>query len=109
MGLYNIPNMSGGIDDTLIDLATEVQALPIGLLIFTFLVVLLGGTAQQTRRTGSADWSMWSLMASLSVLLLSLLMTTRAGLIDMATLGIVVALNVLAGIWFFMSSGRNEA
>ena len=106
--LYNQPNLTSGIDDALISMAQNVPALPIGILLFVFFTVLLGGTASQTRRQGYADFPMWALLASVSCLLISLVMTMREGLISLATLGIVVALNILTAFWFFMSKGKGE-
>jgi len=107
--VYNQPNLTGGIDDALIDVATAVPAFPIGLLIFVYITVLFGGTSTQKNKTGYADWAMWNLFASLSTFLLSLIMTMRTGLINVITLGIVVAITLLSGLWYFMSGGRNEA
>lgn len=106
--IYEQPNMTGGIDNTLIEIAHSVPAFPIGLLIFVYITVLLGGTAAQTRRTGSADYPLWALLASLSIFLLALIMTIKVGLIDLTVLGIIIAINILTGFWFFMSKGRNE-
>ena len=108
MTLYNLTNMSSGIDDTLIGLVSQVPAFAIGILIFVFFVVLIGGTSSQIRRVGYADYPMWTLLASCSILLLSLIMTIKEGLISLSTLGIVVAITLLSGFWFFMSKGRNE-
>jgi hypothetical protein len=108
MPLYNIPNMSRGIDDTLIGVVQAVPTFSIGILLFVWIVVLVGGTSSQTRRVGYADYPMWALLASCSTLLLSLIMTMKEGLISLPTLGIVVAITLLSGFWFFMSKGRNE-
>jgi hypothetical protein len=108
MAIYSDVNLSSGVDTALISIATQIPALPIAVLIFTFIIVLVGGTSAQSRRFGYSDWAMWSLLASLSCLLLSLIMTINLGLIDLGTLGIVIALNILTAFWFFTSRGRFE-
>lgn len=108
MPLYTPPNLTGGIDDAILDTAASVPALPIGLLVFTFFTVLVGGSSMQNRRTGYADIPLWSLLASVSILLLSLIMTMKKGLIDGSVLGIVVAITIITGLWYFMSNGRNQ-
>jgi hypothetical protein len=108
MALYDTPNLTAGIDDALISTAQQVPALPIGILIFTFLVVLLGGTSTQQRRQSYSDFPFWALMASVSCLLLSLIMTMKEGMLGLDILGVVIALNIMTGFWFFLSKGRNE-
>jgi hypothetical protein len=108
MAIYSDVNLTGGFDGALISMASQIPALPIGVLLFTFFVVLLGGTSSQSRRYGYADFPMWTLFASLSCLLLSLVMTLKVGLIGLDILGIVVALNILSAFWYFTSKGRGE-
>ena len=108
MSLYNQPNLTSGIDDALISTAQSVPAFPILILIFTFFMVLLGGSSNQKRRTGSADYPMWSVLAGLTISFLSLLMTLGDGIIDLATLGIVFAVTIMCAVWFFLSKQRGE-
>lgn len=108
MAIYTQPNLSSGMDDGLIEIATTSQAFPIGLLLFTFIIVLMGGSSAQNRRTGYADMPFWSLLASISCLLLSLIMSLKSGIITGYTLSVVVAINILTAIWFFNSKGRYE-
>jgi hypothetical protein len=106
--IFQQPNLTTGVDDAIVDVATAVPTFPIMILFFTFFTVLFGGMASQNRRTGTADLPMWSLLASLSTLLMSLLMTIKEGIISGWVLGIVIALNILIGFWYFMSKGKGE-
>jgi hypothetical protein len=108
MTLYNIPNMTGGMDNTLVEVASTVHTFVPGFLFFIFFVVLLSGYSTQKRRDGYGDIQAWTLMASLSVFILSLIMTIKPGLIDITVLGVVCAVTLFAGVWFFLSRGRGE-
>ena len=108
MTLYELPNMSGGIDDALIGTASAVPAFTPMLLIFVFATVLLGGILSQKRRMGVVDFPLWTTIASLSTFMTALPLTLATGLIDLTTLSIVVAITIFSGIWFFTSHNRNE-
>lgn len=105
MALYNLTNATTP-DEILIGVATSVPAFPIMILVFTWFFVFLGGSQKQSSRYGYADMPQWSVLASMSVLLLGLIMTITAGLIGLPVLLIIVAMNILTAIWFFMSRGR---
>lgn len=107
MSIYNLTNATTP-DEILIGTATSVLAFPVMLLVFTWFFVFLGGSQKQASRQGYADVPQWSVLASLSTLLLALIMTTTAGILPVQYLIIVVAVNILTGIWFFMSKGRIE-
>jgi len=108
MSLYDQPNLSGGIDDAIISTAQSVPSFPIMILVFVFFVVLLGGSANQKRKTGNADIPFWSVSASLSTTLLALIMTIGIGIIDIQTLGVVLAITLMTGLWFFLSKTKGE-
>lgn len=108
MVLYEEINLTSGVDDALISLAQNVPAFPIMLLVFIFGLVLLGGSANQKRRTGTADIPFWSILASLSTFIFALLMTLGDGMIDLTTLGIVVGVTIMCGLWFYLSKVRGE-
>ena len=108
MPLFNQPNLTGGVDQVLVNVATEVPSFIIGLLLFVFGIVFLGGTSTQKRRTGYADIPMWATMSSLATLLITLILTIKQGLISLDTLGIVVAVTIFSGLWLFLSRGRGE-
>ena len=106
--LYTQPNLSTGIDDALIETARAVPAFPVMLLVFTFFVVFLGGSSNQKRRIGSADYPFWAVVGGLTITFASLIMTLGLGMIDIGTLGVVIAFTLLCGFWFFLSKVRGE-
>lgn len=106
--IYNIPNMSTGIDEALIDTATAVPIFIPMMLVFVFGVVVLGGMSSQKKRTGFADMPMWVTIASLSTLMICLPMTLSEGLISVEYLGIVVVITLISGVWLFFDRNRNE-
>lgn len=108
MALYDQPNLSGGIDTVLGDVAQSVAIFPIMILFFVFFVILLGGSSNQKRRIGSADYPFWTILASTSVTFLALIFTIGEGIIDITTFGIIIAINILSAVWFFLSSVRGE-
>ena len=108
MSLYTQPNLSSGIDETLISTAQSVPALPVMIIVFTYFVVLLGGSANQKRRIGSADYPFWAVLAGMSITFESLIMTIGIGIINLTTLGVVIALTIMSGLWFFLSKQRGE-
>jgi hypothetical protein len=107
MSIYNLTNATTP-DGILIGMSTSVPTLPIMLLVFIWFFVFLGGSQRQNSRYGYSDMPQWSVLASMSILLVSLIMTITAGILSGGILTIVVALNILTSIWFFMSRGRNE-
>lgn len=68
----------------------------------------MGGSATQKSKSGDADMPMWAMMASISTLVVSVLITVKSGMIEGWVLGIVVAVNILSGLWLFFSRGRGE-
>ena len=108
MSIYEAPSLETGLDGTLVEVIQAVPAFGIGILIFIFGVIFLGGIATQKRRSGFADIPMWGLLASLATFLMSLMLTIKENMIDLTTLSIVVAVTILFGLWFFLSKGRGE-
>jgi len=106
--LFQQPNLTSGIDDALISTAQSVPAFPIMILVFIFMVILIGGSTNQKRRTGNADIPMWAVMGGMATTLVSLIMTMGEGIIDLTTLGIVIAVTLMCGLWFFLSHVRGE-
>jgi len=107
MSIYNLTNATTP-DGILIGTATSVPAFPVMLLVFTWFFVFLGGSQKQSSRYGYADIPQWAVLASMSTMLLSLIMTITAGMIGLPILVITVAMTILTGVWFFMSRGRLE-
>lgn len=106
--LYTEPNLTGGMDEVIVEVVAQVPSFLIGLLLFVFGVVFLGGVSTQKRRTGYADYPLWATMASLSTLMITLILTIKQGLIGLDILGIVVAITIFSGLWLFLSKGRGE-
>ena len=106
--LYTQPNLSSGIDEAIASTAQSVPAFPIMILIFVFFIIFLGGAANQKKRIGTADYPFWAALASLTMFFLSLIFTLKAGIIDGVTLGIVVAIAIMCGAWFFLSKTKGE-
>ena len=98
MPIYNIPNLTSGLDDALVNTIAEVPIFTPMFLLFIFGVVLIGGMTLQKKRIGSVDMPMWVTIASLSTFMISLPLTLRAGLIDITTLSIVVTITLSSGI-----------
>jgi hypothetical protein len=107
MSLYNLTNATTP-DGILIGVSETIPALPVMLLVFTWFFIFLGGSQKQSARYGYADIPQWSVLASLSVLLLGLIMTTTIGILTLPYLVIILALTILTAVWFFMSRGRVE-
>lgn len=106
--LYEFSNSTAGIDNVMSDLIKEVPTFIPMVLVFIYFLILLGGSASQRRRSGSADISMWSTIASISCLMVALPLTITAGIIDLVTLSIVVAVVIISALWFFLSRNRYE-
>lgn len=108
MPIYNTPNLTGGIDDAVLDVVTEVSVFTPMFLLFVFAVVFIGGSINQKRRTGFTDLPMWATIASLSTLMITLPLSLTSGLIGLETLVIVVVVTLMSGLWLFMDKNKNE-
>ena len=108
MAIYKQPSLTGGMDQSLVEIITAVPSFTIGLLLFVYGVVFLGGTATQKRLGGYADYPLWSLLASVSVGMIAMLLSIKSGLIQGEVLGVVISLILISGFWFFLSKGRGE-
>jgi len=108
MPLYTPPNLTSGLDDTLVETISTVPSFTPLFLLFVFGVVFLGGMVAQKRRIGFSDAPMWAVLGSISSLTIAIIMTLREGLIQVEVLGVVVAFTILSGFWFFTSRGRGE-
>jgi len=105
---YQQPNLSAGIDDVLVDIATTVNIFVPMLLLFIFSVVLIGGVISQKRREGVGDFPMWATMASISTLMVALPLTLTTGMIQLEYLVILVVITLFSGFWLFTDRNRNE-
>lgn len=108
MALYEVPNLTSGLDQALVGTVTAVPEFMTMFLVFIFGVVFLGGSINQKRRTGSADMPMWATIASMATLLTALPLTLTAGLIQLEVLSIIVVITIFSGLWLFLDKGRNE-
>ena len=68
----------------------------------------MGGIARQKVKTGTADYSAWAIIASMATLLPALLFSVSAGYIRLDWLVIVLSMNLLSAIWFFMDRKISE-
>ena len=106
--LYNLPNATSGADTILVETVTAVPRFTSMLILFIFFVVFLGGIARQKARSGTADYPMWGIVASLSAFLITLILTLKSGLIGLDTLVIVVVMNIASAVWFFLDRKVGE-
>jgi len=106
--LYSLPNSTVGVDAIAKQTISLFPGFTSMMLFFIFLVVFLGGIARQKTRTGTADYSAWAILASISTLLLALLFSVSSGFISLDVLVIVVTLNILSAIWFFLDKRVTE-
>ena len=105
--LYTLPNGTT-IDNIVIPLMGEVPSFVPLFLLFIFGVILLGGAARQKARTGSADFPMWSVVASIATLMITLLMSTITGFINLNYLVIIVVITIFSGVWLFLDHKQSE-
>ena len=108
MSTYNVPNMTDGIDGTLVELAAEVPVFVPFLLLFTWGLIFLGGMSSQRRRTGYADMPLWATLSSIATLMVALSLSLAAGMITVGILAIVVTITVLSGVWLFLDKSNRE-
>jgi len=106
--LYDAPNLSTGMDEVIVGIATTIPAFTPMLLMFVFIVVTIGSSTAQRKRSGSIDFAAATILGSIAMLLIALPMTLISGLINLEILSIVITINILSGIWFFMSHRSNE-
>ena len=106
--LYELPNATAGMDSIVVQTVTAVPGFIPLLLLFVFFVVFLGGISRQKARTGTSDYAMWAVVASLSTFMVTLIMTLIEGLIRLDWLVIVVVINISSAIWLFLDRKQSE-
>lgn len=109
--LYNLPNNTTGYDQIVVQTINAVPSFVPLLLTFIFFVVFLGGVSRQKARTGTADYPMWMTLASLTILITSLIFTTGVGFIN--TTGILylvipLAMTIIFAAWLFLDRRAGE-
>jgi len=105
--LFTFPNATTP-DNILIQTATSVPSLIPAFLLFVFFMIFLGGISRQKLRTGTADYPMWAVVASLGIFMLSLIMGIVPGLISLEYTVIVVVITIFSGVWLFLDRKVNE-
>jgi len=106
--LYDFPNATSGIDTIGAQILTSVPGFIPLLLLFVFFVVFLGGIMRQKARIGTADYPMWSTVASMATFFVALLLSVSTGFIDLTTLVITVVVLIFSGVWFFLDQKQSE-
>jgi len=106
--LYNLPNSTEGIDSIAIQTFNVFPWMGSLILMFIFLVVFLGGITRQKLRIGTADYSAWAVIASISTLLPALLFSVTGGFIQLDWLIIVISINIMSATWFFLDRKVTE-
>lgn len=105
---YTFPNVTDGFDTMIVGTASTLPIFVPMFLLFIWMVVFISGVIAQQRRSGTADFPMWSTLASLSTLLIALPLTITKGLIGVTTLVIVVVITFFSGLWLFLSQSSRE-
>jgi uncharacterized membrane protein YhdT len=108
MPLYNITTNTDGVDATLVAVATQVPEFIYSLLFFVFMFVFLTGSGLQAVRKGFSDLPLWSTMASLSTLLVALILSIKEGVINIEVLLIILSVTIFSGLWLFLSKLRGD-
>jgi len=106
--LYTLPNSTAGIDAIAIQTFSSFPWMTPLILMFVFFTVFLGGITRQKIRNGTADYPAWSIIASLSILIIALLFSVSSGFIRLDWLIIIVSLNILSAIWLFLDRRSSE-
>ena len=106
--LYVMPNATSGIDKIAEQTVTAVPTFIPMLFAFIFFLVFLGGISRQKARTGTADYPLWSVIASISMYLIALMLTLAEGLIRLDWLVIVTVITIFSGVWLFLDRKTSE-
>jgi len=106
--LYNLPNATTGVDAIAIQMFDSFPFLGALLLFMTYFTVFIGGITRQLAKSGTADYSAWALIAGMATLLPTLLFSITSGFIQLDWLIIIVSINLLSAIWFFLDKKPSE-
>lgn len=88
-------------------IASQVPILFPSLLFFEFCIIAIGGTFANQRRVGYSNISMWFSIAGLVTSTTAFILFMVDGLINMATLGVVIAVTIASVLWFFFTGDEN--
>jgi len=108
MPTYNIPNMTNGIDGTLVEIAAELPIFIPFLLLFVWGFIFMSGTATQKKRGGFGDMPLWATLSSIATLMVALTLSITAGMMTGTVLAIVVIVTILSGVWLFLDKSNRE-
>lgn len=107
MAVYNIPEVNGtGMDVVLSTISGTVNIFTPFLLLFIFCLIFITGYRKQKNETGNGDAPLWATIGGIATSVVALILSTRAGLIDVGTLVITIVITIMAGIWLFSSQDR---
>ena len=106
--LYNLPNNTTNMNQIVVDTVTTLPLLSPVILLVVFFVIALGGMSRQRWKTGRADSILWLTIASISTLIVTLIMSVVEGMINLLTLSIVISMTILFGVWFFLDRKASE-
>ena len=106
--LYDLPNSTAGIDNIFVELvATNPSITPL-IMVFTFFLIFLGGISRQKAKSGTADYPLWAVVASLGTYLVALILALTTGLINQLWLVIVTVVTIFSGVWLFLDRKNTE-
>ncbi len=108
MVLYDFPTVDAGADQFISGIITTMPSFTGWFLFFVYGVVFLSGSIAQKNLLGFADIPFWSLIASISCVIIILPLTLKLGFVQIEVLGIVVAITLASAVWFFLDRNRNE-
>ena len=106
--LYDLPNNTTNMDTILVDTITVLPAFTPILLFVVFCIVSIGGISRQKLKTGRSDSVLWLTIASVSTLIIALIMSTITGIIRLDYLVIIVSMTILFGVWLFLDRKSSE-
>jgi len=108
LDLYTLPTNTSGLDNIIVSVITVVPAFVPLLLAFVFFTIFLGGIGRQKARTGTSDYPMWAVIASLSTFMIALIMTMIEEVIRLDWLVIITVVTIFSGVWLFLSRKVGE-
>ncbi len=106
--LYTLPNATDGLDNILVQTVSAVPGFVPLLLTFFYFLIFLGGISRQKATTGTADYAMWSVVASMSTFMIALIMSTITGLLRLDWLIITLVVAIFSAVWLFFDRKPSE-
>ena len=106
MTKYQIPNMTSGMDEVLVDTARTIPSFIPMFLAFIWGVIFIGGGLAQKRRTGYMDIPMWATVASFATCMFAAPMMFTSGemMIQGTTIAILLSITGLSGLWLILKN-----